>query len=144
MNGNNIATKERIRQLLESEQAPSTIEQWLNEIDSADLLHAIFQLTPDEQRNFLSVVSAERAAHIVEDLPSSHSADLIEEMPAQEAAPILEEMASNRRVDVLSEMDVRDSEAILEYLEEEDVQEIREIRLAKIEGVKSLRERKVQ
>lgn len=127
MSSKNIAAKDRVRQLLESEQTPSAIEQWLDEIDSAELLHAIFQLTPEEQRNLLSIVSAERAAHIVGDFPDSHSANLIEEMPVQEAAPIMGEMASNRRVDVLSEMDTQDSEAILECLEEEDAQEVREL-----------------
>ena len=117
----------QFRSWLEADEPAATLEQHLDELDSVALLRAVFQLTPDEQRKLLSAVSAERAAHIVEDLPSSHGADLIEEMPAQEAAPILEEMASNHRVDVLAEMASEDTDAILEFLEEDDVKEIREL-----------------
>ncbi len=127
MTRNNIAARDQIRSLLETERPPAALERQLDRLDSAELLHAVFQLTPDEQRQLLSAVSAERAAHLAEELPGAHAADLIEEMPALEAAPIVEEMASNFRVDVLSEMGRQDTEAILEHLEEEDVQEIREL-----------------
>ena len=123
----NTVTMDQLRSLLDSDRPPAAFERQLDQFDSAALLHAVFQLTAAEQRKLLSAVSAERAAHIVEDFPSSHGADLIEEMPAQEAAPIVEEMASNLRVDVLAEMDSQDSDAILEFLEEDDVQEIREL-----------------
>ena len=127
MSQNNISVRNQIRELLESEESTAALEKTLDEIESAELLHAVFQLSEDEQRQLLSAISSDRAAHLVEEFPSSHGADLIEDMAPQEAAPILEEMASNFRVDVLSEMDVHDSEAILELLEEEDVQEIREL-----------------
>ena len=119
--------REQIRSMLETDQSPADWEQQLNELDSADLLHAVFQLKPDEQRQLLSAVSVQRAAHFVEEFPSAHSADLIEEMSAEAAAPIVEELASNVRVDVLSEMEQDDSAAILEQLEEEDVEEIRQL-----------------
>ena len=124
---NNTSVKNQIRVLLETEDPSIALEKKLDEIDSAELLHAVFQLSADEQRQLLSAISVERAAHLVEEFPSSHGAGLIEDMPPQDAAPILEEMASNFRVDVLSEMDREDTEAILEHLEEEDVQEIREL-----------------
>ena len=122
-----MTVREQLRHLLLSEAPSSEVEQILDSFESPELLHAVFQLSPDEQRQLLSTISAERAAHFVEDFPSGHGADLIEEMPVDAAAPILEEMASNYRVDVLSEMDSRDSDAILEHLEEEDVREIREL-----------------
>ncbi len=127
MTQNNISERNQIRILLESEEPSAALEKKLDEIDSAELLHAVFQLSVDEQRQLLTAISSERAAHLVEEFPSSHGAGLIEDMPAREAAPILEEMASNFRVDVLSEMGQEDTEAILEHLEEEDVQEIREL-----------------
>jgi magnesium transporter len=96
-------------------------------MDSADLLHAVYRLNPEEQRQLLSSVSAERAAHIVEDLPDSHTAELMEDMPARNSAEILEELASDHRVDILSELDDEDTEAILEHLDEEDVEEIRQL-----------------
>jgi magnesium transporter len=73
------------------------------------------------------MISAERAAELIEEMPDSHVADLIEDMPADKAAPIVEEMSSDFRVDVLAEMDKEDADAILEQLEEEDALEIREL-----------------
>jgi magnesium transporter len=127
MTKSNTVPLNQIRTWLATDESATELEQHLDQVDSVTLLHAVFQLTPDEQRKLLSAVSAQRAAHLVEDFPSSHGADLIEEMSAQEAAPILEEMASNYRVDVLAEMDSEDTEAILEYLEEGDVKEIRDL-----------------
>ena len=127
-----MATEERevwsqIRTLIHADTPPADIEMLLDTLDAGELLHAVFHLTADEQRSLLSIISAERAANIVEDLPGGHAADLIEEMRAEEAAPIVEEMASDHRVDVLGEMDSQDAEAILEHLDEEDAQEIREL-----------------
>jgi len=122
-----MKTTDQLRALLKPERPPEALERQLDKINSADLLHAVFQLSPDEQRQLLEAVSPERAAQIVEEFPDGHTADLIEEMRAEDAAPILEEMSSDYRVDILAEMDRDDSEAILEYLEEEDVQEIRDL-----------------
>lgn len=127
MTTSNISARDQIRTLLESDSPAPVLDRQLEKFDSAELLHAVFLLTEEEQRRLLSAVSAEKAAHLVEEFPSSHGADLIEEMPAQDAAPIVEEMASNHRVDLLAEMDQQDTEAIFEFLEEDDVQEIRDL-----------------
>ncbi len=127
MTTSDISARDQIRILLESDSPPQELDRQLEQFDSAELLHAVFQLTEVEQRRLLSAVSAEKAAQLVEELPSSHGADLIEEMAAQDAAPIVEGMASNYRVDLLAEMDQQDTEAIFEYLEEEDVREIRDL-----------------
>jgi len=124
---NATSVRDQLQQLLESEQSSAALEKKLVRFEPAELLRAVFQLSQEDQRKLLSAMSVERAAHLVEEFPSSLGADLIEEMPAQEAAPILEEMSSDQRVDILSEMDSEDSEAILEHLEEEDVKEIREL-----------------
>lgn len=121
------SVRDQLQQLLGSEHSSTAIEEKLEQYEPAELLHAVFQLSQEDQRKLLSTMSVGRAADLVEEFPSSLGADLIEEMPAQEAAPILEEMASDLRVDVLSEMDSEDTEAILEHLEEEDVKEIREL-----------------
>ena len=127
MSKESLNTTEHVRELLEPERPAAALEKQLDKLDFSDLLHAVFQLSHDEQRKLLSSVSPEWAAELVEELPDTHAADLIEEMAARDAAPILEEMASDDRVDILSEMEVADSEAILEYLEEDDVREFREL-----------------
>ena len=117
----------QMRSLLRVGDSEKDIESLLDSMRPADLLHAVFHLTADEQRKLLSIVSAERAAELIEEMPGSHAADLIEDMPVTQVAPIVEEMASDLRVDVLAEMDKQDSDAILDQLEEEDALEIREL-----------------
>lgn len=120
-------SRDLIRSSLREEAGAGELDSLLDAMDSADLLHAVYRLNPEEQRQLLSSVSAERAAHIVEDLPDSHTAELMEDMPARNSAEILEELASDHRVDILSELDDEDTEAILEHLDEEDVEEIRQL-----------------
>jgi len=127
MQDTKLDTRDLIRDALQSDVSGSELDALLERLDSGDLLHAMFRLSPDEQRKLLAEVSAERAAGIVEDLPDSHAAELMEEMPARDSATILEELSSDHRVDILSELDSEDAEAILEHLDEEDVQEIREL-----------------
>jgi magnesium transporter len=122
-----IDARDQLRSALESGVPTGELDALLDSIDSAELLHAMFLLDPDEQRKLLSSVSAEKAANLVEDLPDSHTAELMEEMTASESATILEELASDHRVDILAELDSEDAEAILEHLDAEDVQEIREL-----------------
>jgi magnesium transporter len=118
----------RLRELLKAEVPPkSEIEQLLDSLPAAEVLPAIFHLTTDEQRALLALVSAERAAHIVEELPEGYAAGLVELMPVAEVAPIVGEMASDDRVDVLGELPEPGAEAILEQLDVEDADEIRRL-----------------
>ncbi len=117
----------RIKDLLRTGNSGIELESLLDSMNPGDLLNAVFHLTADEQRALLSIISAERAAELIEEMPGSHAADLIESMPAAKVAPIVEEMASDLRVDVLAEMAKEDSDAILDQLEEDDALEIREL-----------------
>jgi len=117
----------RLRPLLHEGSDSAELEALLDSVSSADLVQAVFHLNADDQRMLLSIVSAERAADIIEEMPEGHAADLIEDMPASQAAPIVEELASDHRVDVLGEMADEDAEAILVHMEDEDVQEIRQL-----------------
>jgi hypothetical protein len=67
----------------------------LDDLNPAELLHAVFSLTPDDQRALLSILSPEKAASLIQDLPDAHVADLIEEMPATSTAPIVGRLQSN-------------------------------------------------
>ena len=118
---------EQIHTMLECGAPASAIGSFLDTLEPAEMLHAVFILVPDDQRALLSILDPERAASLVEDLPDSHVAELIEEMPAQDAAPIVEELASDHRVDVLSELDTEDAEAIIAELDEEDANEVRDL-----------------
>ncbi len=117
----------RINAMLESAESAQEIAAYLDSMQPADILHAVFSLSPGNQRVLLSRLDPERAASLVEDLPDSHVADLIEDMPAVEAAPIVEEMASDHRVDVLAALDTDNAEAIIAELDDEEASEVREL-----------------
>ncbi len=117
----------QISELLGEDRQPGELEAFLDELPTAEVLHAIFLLSPDDQRRLLNSLAPERAAELVEDLPDSHTADLIEEMPAENAASIVEEMASDHRADVLAELDSEDAEAIIAELDEDEAHEVREL-----------------
>jgi magnesium transporter len=125
--------KERVRvraelaNMLDHGGDGSAIEAFIDSIDPGDIVHAVFRLTPDEQRELLEVLSPERAASLIEELPDGHVADLIEDMDVASSAPIVEELASDHRVDILAELDQEDADAIIAELDEEDASEVREL-----------------
>ena len=77
---------DRIRDLLENGDSRAELESFLDSLNPGDLLYAVFHLSADEQRALLSIISAERAAELIEEMPDSHVADLIEDMPADKVA----------------------------------------------------------
>jgi len=117
----------QLRELLEAEAPASEIEQFLDSLPAAEVLPAVFHLKTDQQRQLLALISAERAAHIVEELPEGYAADLMEVMSVADVAPIVGEMASDDRVDVMGEFSAPDAAAILEQLDVEDADEIRRL-----------------
>ena len=118
---------QEIRDLLEAGATTEQIEAALEGLDSAELLHTVFSLRPDDQRALLSVLSPSRTTSLVEELPDTHVADLIEDMPASAAAEIVEGLSSDHRADVLGELDDDDAEAIIAELDEEHASEVREL-----------------
>ena len=127
MQAEKIDPRNELRELLRGGGEAKDIEALLASLEPRDMIHAVFRLTPGDQRALIGLISPERAAELVEEMPGAHVADLIEEMSAIDAAPIVEEMASDQRVDVLAELDADDAEEILAHLDEEDVQEIRDL-----------------
>ena len=116
-----------LRNLLETGAPAGEVEAMLDTLQAGELLQAVFHLAEDQQRLLLGMISAERAADIVEELPDSHAANLMERMSVDAAVPIVEEMASDDRVDLLGGMPDEDAAAILEQLDEEDADEIRHL-----------------
>jgi magnesium transporter len=118
---------EPLRALLGQGAAAAEVERFLDTLPAAEVLPAVFHLNTDEQRKLLAVISAERAAHIVEELPEGYAADLMGLMHVADVAPIVGEMASDDRVDVLGELSGAEAAAILEQLDVEDADEIRRL-----------------
>ena len=127
MDRTNRTPEIHIRELLARGTTAEDLGREIDNLQSADLLHAVFMLSPDDQRALLSALTPHRAASLVEELPDAHAADLIEDMSAQDAAEIVEELSSDHRVDVLSELDESEADAIIAELDEENASEVREL-----------------
>ena len=118
----------QLRQLLETQPPSSSeVERFLDSLPAGELLPAVFHLSTAQQRILLALVSAERAAHILEEMPEGYAADLVGPMASDDVASIVGEMASDDRVDVLAELSEPEAAAILEQLDIEDADEIRRL-----------------
>jgi magnesium transporter len=113
--------------MLSRDEPVQNIETFLDDLGTAESVHAVFSLSAEDQRRLLATLTPNRAAMLVEELPSGHAADLFENMEAKDAAPIVEELASDHRADVLAEIRNADAEAIIAELDEDDASEIREL-----------------
>ncbi len=120
-------TPHDVRDMLESGANSADLVAMLDELEPAELLHTVYQLTPDDQRRLLGALDPEHAALLAEELPDTYVADLIETMPVEQSARIILEMASDHRADVLGELDTDDATAILAELDEDDAAEAREM-----------------
>jgi magnesium transporter len=118
---------QEISVLLHEGGTTDQVEAALAGMDSAELLHTVFALSPNDQRALLSILSPSMTTALVEELPDTHVADLIENMPASDAADIVDGLASDHRADVLGELDEEDAEAIIAELDEEHASEAREL-----------------
>ncbi|MBT8067051.1 MAG: magnesium transporter [Gammaproteobacteria bacterium] len=116
-----------IHVLLEQKASVAELETLLDQLQPADMLHAVFHLDADDQRALLAAIAPRRAASLVEELPDGHVADLMEEMPVADAASIVQELASDHRVDVLAEIHSEEAEAIIGELDEDEANEVREL-----------------
>ena len=77
----------QIDALLDQHVPARDLQAYLDALEPAALLHAVFALAPEKQRALLAALTPEQAASLGEELPDSHVAELIEDMPAQDAAP---------------------------------------------------------
>ncbi|MEL7185391.1 MAG: magnesium transporter [Pseudomonadota bacterium] len=121
------ASHKQFREMLDRDADSDEVEQLLDNLSAGDLLHAVFLLSPAEQRKLLLAIHPDRAADLIEEIPESHAADLLEDMTATESAPIVEELSSDQRVDVLQELSSGDAEAIIAELAVDDAKSAREL-----------------
>ena len=59
MSKESVNTTEHVRELLEPKRPADALEKQLDKLEFSELLHAVFQLTHDEQRQLLASVSPE-------------------------------------------------------------------------------------
>src|SRR3954454_19865734 len=95
------------------EESPSDVAAETEEMHAADLADVAESLPIEQVKTLLRVLSAERAADVLEYLDEELRAELLESMPAAQAARLLSEMTPDDRAGGLQELDEHRAEEIL-------------------------------
>lgn len=117
---------ERLKLLIDA-GAPSSIEQYLDQLRWSERARAISRLEPADQDRLLTMLTPEDAAELVETLPEPEAAELIERLEPEDAASIVEELESDVQADVLGHLETDSAEAILAEMDPAEAAEARSL-----------------
>jgi magnesium transporter len=104
---------------------PERLQVEIEQLGLREVARALSRLDDERQHQFLTMVSPEVAAVLLEEISDAQGAQLIAVLPAEAAASIVEAMSSNECVDLLHELEPEHAEQILEELPPESAGEIR-------------------
>lgn len=99
------------------QEAPASVAPQTEEMHPADLADLAEELPDELVRVFLSALSHERAAEVMEYLDDDVRTRVLEELTASEAASIVAEMTPDERADALEELDDETADDILSELD---------------------------
>ncbi len=114
----------RLRLVLETRDTTAAHE-YLDSLPPGEITRLLGRASVDEQRTFLTILSDEDAARLIETLPELQAAQLMATLPAEDAATIFDFIHSDVQADLLDQLSEEQSEAILEELPAEDAKSIR-------------------
>lgn len=97
----------------------------LDELESADAVHAVSRLDEEERARLLTVLEPSVAAEVVEQMPWPQAVAAIGDINAADAAKIVDELPSDRRADVIGALEAADAAAIVAELDHEHAAEVR-------------------
>ena len=92
-----------------------------------EALRELLHLSAGDRGVVLSLIPAELAAKLIEDVPADLAADFVERLDAGKAADIIEELGSDVQADVIGEMDDEEAEEILSKMGAEDAADVRRL-----------------
>jgi magnesium transporter len=116
----------QLHALIEAEDADG-LDNYLHALEPTERVRALSRLDADECAAIVLLITPERAADIIEDLPDAHAADLIERIDAGQAADILEELSSDQGADLLAGIPTENAEAILVAMGTESADRVRQL-----------------
>lgn len=105
------------------QEAPQSVGPQTEEMHPADLADLAEALPEGMIRAFLSALSRERAAEVMEHLDDDLRTQVLEELTAREAASIVAEMTPDERADALEDLDEETADDILSQLDAHDKEE---------------------
>ncbi|SNR43245.1 magnesium transporter [Puniceibacterium sediminis] len=93
----------------------------------AEALRELLELSADDRRKVLTLISPEVAAGLVEEAPHELGADLMEDLEPARAREIMDEMDSDVQADLIGDMEAAEAEAILSQMDAEEAAEVRRL-----------------
>ncbi|WP_432800047.1 magnesium transporter [Poriferisphaera sp. WC338] len=115
---------EQLKDILNSGNVEQ-LESFVYEQSSGEMARTVSLLDEEEQKKLLTVLPADAAAWLVEELSHGQAADIIEELHPEDAADILDELPSDEQADIIGELDEDDAEAIIDRMEPEEAEDVR-------------------
>jgi magnesium transporter len=103
------------------------IKLFLETHDSSNLVGAVGHLTEDERAKLMTLLSPEDAADLMEDIPWVQALRSIKGIEPASAAAILSEMHSDDQADFLLEMKEKDAAAIMDIMDKEEADNLRNL-----------------
>jgi len=93
----------------------------------SEALRELLELSAEDRRSVLTLISPEMAADIVEEAPHELAAVLMEGLDTARAVQIMDEMDSDIQADLIGDMEVEEAEAILSQMDAEDAADVRRL-----------------
>lgn len=90
-------------------------------------LRELLDLSADDRRNVLTLITTEMAAVLVEEAPHELAAGLMEDLDTARAVEIMDELDSDVQADLIGDMDDKEAEAILGQMDAADAAEVRRL-----------------
>jgi magnesium transporter len=103
------------------------VHQQLAKMHPADLADILEDLGRVERREIVSALDPETAAQALSEAEPSVQAAVVEAMHVDRAADLLEEMAPDEAADILGDLPEERLQAVLDAMEVEDADEVREL-----------------
>jgi len=90
-------------------------------------LRQVSRMEADERDQFISMLSPEAAAELIEDAPPEMAVALIEDLDSSVAAKIMEELQTDTQADIVQDLDDDDAEAILSAMDAGSAEDVRKL-----------------
>jgi sporulation protein YlmC with PRC-barrel domain/CBS domain-containing protein len=103
------------------------VHQQLAKMHPADLADILEDLGRVERREIVAALDPETAAQALSEAEPSVQAAVVEAMHVEQAADVLEEMPPDEAADILGDLPEARLQAVLDAMEEEDAEEVREL-----------------
>lgn len=90
-------------------------------------LRELLDLSTDDRRVVLTLITPEMAADLIEEAPHEVGADLMEELETTRAVELMDQMDSDVQADLIGDMEDKEAEAILSQMDAEDAADVRRL-----------------